>query len=134
MTRIIRNLFIPGAIVITMAAAAWAQQNPRRLIMKDGSYQASTQWEIKGDRVRYYSAERYDWEEIPTDMVDWPATDKYNNERKGANDQTIKAIGKEDEADEHESPLVAPGLRLPGGGGVILQDDFKGQPQLIELA
>src|SRR5215467_8129586 len=133
MARIIKIVFIPAVVVMLMAGAAvWAQQNPKRLIMKDGSYQSSTKWEVHGDRVRYYSAERYDWEEIPSELVDWPATDKYNKERASVSDESIKEIGKADEADEHESPLVAPGLRLPGGGGVMLQDNFKGQPQLVE--
>ena len=134
MARYIKN-FLPAAIVVVafISIFAWTQQNPKRLIMKDGSYQASTQWEIKGDRVRYYSAERYDWEELPSAMVDWAATDKYNSEREGQRNETIKEIAKADEADEHESPLVAIGLRLPNTGGVYLLDTFKSQPQLDEL-
>ena len=67
----------------------------------------------RGPAVRDHSAERYDWEELPNDMVDWPATDKYNGERAGQRDETIKEIAKADEADEHEAPLIVPGLRLP---------------------
>lgn len=111
----------------------WAQQNPKRLIMKDGSYQLVTKWEITSDRVRYYSAERYAWEEIPKDLVDWAATDKYNNERGAQQNEAIKEIAKADEADEREAPLVSPGLRLPNTGGVFLFDTFKSQPQLVEL-
>jgi hypothetical protein len=123
------------AIVLLLAAIyAWPQQNPKRLIMKDGSYQTATKWDIVGERVRYYSAERYDWEELPKDLVDWSATEKYNNEREGLRDEVIKDIAKADEADEHEAPLVVPGLRLPNTGGVFLFDNFKGQPQLVELA
>jgi hypothetical protein len=134
MARYIKSFLFLAAMVIVFACVyAWAQQNPKRLIMKDGSYQSSTQWEIKGDRVRYYSAERYDWEELPKDTVDWAATEKYNTEHEGRRDETIKEIAKADEADERESPLVAPGLRLPSNGGVYLFDDFKSQPQLVEL-
>ena len=134
MARLIKNSLLIAAMVIAfVGAAAWAQQNPKRLIMKDGSYQSATKWEIKGERVRYYSAERYGWEELPKDLIDWPATEKYNNEREGRNDETIKEIAKADEADEREAPLVAPGLRLPSTGGVFLQDEFKSQTQLVEL-
>jgi hypothetical protein len=134
MARFIKSIpLIAVAVIAFVYAVAWTQQNPKRLIMKDGSYQAAIKWEIKGDRVRYYSAERYDWEELPKDLVDWPATDKYNNEREGRNDESLKEIAKADEADEREAPLVAPGLRLPVTGGVFLQDEFKSQPQLVEL-
>jgi hypothetical protein len=134
MARYIKGfLFLAAMLMVFACASAWAQQNPKRLIMKDGSYQAATQWEVKGDRVRYYSAERYDWEELPTSLVDWPATDKYNSEREGHRDENLKEIGKADEADEREAPLVAPGLRLPNTGGVFLFDDVKNQPQLDEL-
>jgi hypothetical protein len=136
MARLSKNIF-PLVLIIFFSAFtpthAWAQQNPKRLIMKDGSYQATTKWEITGDRVRYYSAERYGWEEIPTEMVDWPATDKYNKDREGERDSNIKEIAKADEADEREAPLVIPGLRLPNTGGVFLFDTFQNQPQLVEL-
>src|SRR5438445_10620103 len=134
MARFIKHLSLLAAMVLAFACmTVRAQQNPKRLIMKDGSYQTTTQWEIKGDRVRYYSSERYDWEELPRDMVDWAATDKYNKEREGSRDETIKEIAKEDEADERESPLVVPGLRLPSTGGVFLLDQLNSQPQLVEL-
>lgn len=134
MARFIKNILFLAAMALAFTCmTVRAQQNPKRLIMKDGTYQATSQWEIKGERVRYYSSERYDWEEIPKDMVDWAATDKYNKEREGSRDETIKEIAKEDEADERESPLVVPGLRLPNTGGVFLLDQLKNQPQLVEL-
>jgi hypothetical protein len=127
---------VAACFALTCVLAS-AQQNPKRLVLKDGSYQTVTRWEIKGARVRYFSAERYNWEELPKDLVDWPATDKYNQEHEKQRSVTAAEIAQQEEAErraeEAEAPTVAPGLRLPNGGGVYLLDVFRAQPQLVEL-
>jgi hypothetical protein len=116
---------------------ASAQQASHRLILKDGSYQSVAKYEVKGDRVRYLSAERDEWEELPSSLVDWPATDNYEKERATAPAPEAAELDKEFNA-EHEAadarlPEVAPGLHLPELAGMYLLDNFKGQPQLVEL-
>lgn len=117
---------------------AAAQNLAKRLILKDGSYQLAAKYEIKGDRVRYYSAERGEWEEIPKNFIDWDATDKYEQGRLQGSPspeavQLDKELEAEQKAEEARSPHVAPGLRLPEEGGVFLLDTFQNQPQLDEL-
>ena len=134
MTRFIKFVPILGIIItLLLAVSAQAQQNPERLVLKDGSYENVTKWEIKGDRVRYYSAERYTWEELPKDLVDWPATDKYNKERTALRNEAVEEATNEVGAAEPAPPMVAPGLYLPDGGGVFLLDTYQNQPQLVEL-
>src|SRR5271166_3383138 len=129
-------------ITVTLAALALAFHAPaqdlaRRLILKDGSYQLVTKYEVKGDRVRYKSAERDEWEELPSELVDWPATEKYEKDRATSAIPEAAAIDKETDADRAAElsrlPQVAPGLRLPEDSGVFLLDNFQGQPQLVEL-
>jgi len=114
------------------------QHQTKRLILKDGSYQIATKWELKGDRVRFYSAERADWEEIPESLVDWNATNQYERDRAAGKDTPEAiALDKELEAarqeEEAKSPQVAPGLRLPPEGGVYALDTYLSQPELLPL-
>ena len=132
------GLLAGTVLFLAVTTPAPAQELAKRLILTDGSYQLATKWEVKGDRVRYLSAERNEWEEVPNAMVDWAATKKYEEDRAaGKPAPEVVALDKELEAerqaDEARSPHVAPGLRLPDDGGVILLDSFQTQPQLVEL-
>lgn len=127
-----------AACVAVFARDVSAQQLAKRLILKDGSYQLVTKWEVKGDRVRYQSAERNEWEELPSSLVDWPATDKWEKDR-AAGAPTPEAIEVDKEmaaeraAEEASRPQVAPGLHLPEDASFLLLDSFQNQPELIEL-
>jgi hypothetical protein len=115
-----------------------------RLILKDGTYQLVKQYELVGDRVRYLSQERGEWEEMPADLVDWDATHKWelNHANSSSEDASpamkeAEALDKE-EADEREDekarmPEVAKGLDLPDQDGVFVLDTFQGTPELVEL-
>jgi hypothetical protein len=97
-----------------------------------------SKYEVKGDRVRYLSVERNEWEEMPTALIDWPATEKYEKDRSAGASvpeavQLDKEIDAEREAEEASQPQVAPGLRLPDDTGVFLLDTYKGEPQIIEV-
>jgi hypothetical protein len=136
-----RWLILLTTLWFACPAHSAGQQASKRLILKDGSYQAVTQYEVKGDRVRYMSAERNEWEEMPSDLVDWPATEKFEKERAASAIPEAAAIDKETDAEveaadrEEQShlPEVAPGLHLPDDSGVYLLDNYQGQPQVVEL-
>lgn len=147
MRRIIHLVIIVLGLACLMAAqqqqapqqpAPGMHDHPTRLILKDGSYQPAIKYEIKGDRVRYLSGERYEWEEIPASLIDWPATQKYEVDRvAAAMSPRAREVDKEAEAErqaeEARTPQVAPGIRLPLQGGVFLLDVYQKQPQLAEL-
>jgi hypothetical protein len=121
-------------VLALLAQATLAQDTPRRLILKDGSYQLVTKYEVKGNRVRYYSTEREDWEELPNSLVDWPATEKYEKDRAAeASSPAAVQLDKELERTEAPLPEVAPGLRIPEDSGVFLLDSFQTEAQLVEI-
>jgi hypothetical protein len=139
--RVLRHgaLFSLGLLfVLALPALSPAQELAYRLILKDGSYQLVTKYEVKGDRVRYLSAERDDWEELPTSLIDWPATQKYEKERAAGASvpeaaQLDKEIEEERDRVEAQLPEVAPGLRLPEDSGVFMLDSFQGESQIVEV-
>ena len=143
-----------AAVLLVMAISpALAQPGRQRLILKDGSYQEITKYEVKGDRVRFYSAERGEWEEIPENLIDWTATGKWNHDHRpggeaetqpGAaanpNDPGLAEAAKIDaeeraelDAEAARIPVVAPGLRLPDETGVWGMDTFQDQPELVHV-
>jgi len=116
-----------------------------RLILKDGSYQMVRDYQIVGDRVRYLSQERGDWEELPVDLVDWDATRKWEKEHSDlVEEDTSPAMKEAEEIDKEESeerqeqnarmPRVAEGLELPDEDSVFVLDTYQGTPELVELA
>src|SRR5579884_2759389 len=124
-------------VVLALSAIyvpAFAQHTTQRLVLKDGSYQIVTKYEIHGDRVHYFSAERSEWEDVPAAMVDWDATKKWQEDRANrarprgsgseADDLQMKQVDAEEQAEREKqaamSPEVAAGVKLPETGGVFL--------------
>lgn len=122
-----------------LAFSALAERTNKRLILKDGSYQPAREWKVEGKRVLYFSTERFAWEELPNELIDWEATQRYNSEPPGKRELPVEAreVSAEEQAERAaeaaRTPEVAPGIKLPTDGGVYLLDQFQGQPQLVEL-
>lgn len=107
-----------------------APTTPRgqKLMLKDGSFQLVREYAVQGDRVRYYSLDRSQWEEIPSDLVDWDATGKAATQEQ-QRDEAIVAKVHNQEAARLAQPLdidasleVAPQIFLPPGVGLFAFD------------
>jgi hypothetical protein len=83
-------------ILLLFAAAAFGATV--KLYMKDGTYQLAREYEVKQDRVRFYSTERDEWEEIPLELVDLNRTKKEVADREAMVKADEKAQAEEDSA------------------------------------
>lgn len=121
----------PGKTASTQDTTVGVPALPRgkKLVLKDGSFQLVRDYQRTGERVRYLSAERGTWEEIPASMVDWDATAKAAAAQQGEEDALAKKIHAQEQAQKMEvvmdvdaSLQVAPGVFLPPGEGMFLID------------
>jgi hypothetical protein len=107
----------------------------KKLVLKDGTFQLVRDYQRNGERVRYLSAERGDWEEIPAAMVDWDATAKTAAEEKSEEDALAKKIHAQEQAQKIETVMdvdaslqVSPGVFLPPGEGMFVIDGKSVKP------
>lgn len=70
-----------------------------KLYLKDGDYHVVREYQVLGDRIRYYSTERGDWEEIPKDLVDLEKTER---QRHAKLEETAREAREEDEEEHAE--------------------------------
>ncbi len=99
----------------------------KKLILKDGNFQLVKSYERSGERVRYFSAERGDWEEIPAAMVDWEATGRAEADEEKAEAELTAKVHKQEVTTKAEVAMdidaslqVAPGVFLPPGEGMFV--------------
>jgi hypothetical protein len=103
--------FVSALLLFTAAAFAVNV----KLYLKDGSYQVVREYKVENDRVRFYTVERSDWEEIPLDMVDLKRTESEAAERKAQLDKDAKDLTEEDAA---ERAVIKEAMRIPQTPGV----------------
>lgn len=123
-----RRIFFVAAGAVLWATLVWPQTGwaVTKLFLKNGSFELVTSYEVQGDRVRFYSVERSDWEEVPLELVDLKATERVQEEEKAKQQKELQEAREIDkERFEPEAPKgfeVAPGVRLPGDEGVFAFD------------
>src|SRR6202167_3282367 len=112
---------IIALFVLTLAAFA----ANIKLYLKDGGFHLVREYQVQSDRVRYYSVERSQWEEIPLDLVDLKRTASEIAERQTQRTEETKVVVEEEKAVHEMRAEVA---SIPRDPGVYYVEDNAVKP------
>jgi len=101
------------ALLLLFGASLWAQQF--RLYLKEGGWHMVREYQVVEDRVRYYSTERSEWEEIPLELVDLKRTEA---ERKARIEEEKKQAEFADAEEAFEREIARQIARIPMDPGL----------------
>src|SRR5580704_1230255 len=109
-----KPLLLLFVFVFTLSAANL------KLYLKDGGFQLVREYKVDDDRVTYYSVERSDWEEIPTDLVDLKRTSAEASARQEAQTKEAQEVADEQAAARESRQEI---LKIPRDPGVYRLED-----------
>jgi len=96
-----------------------------KLYLKDGSYHLVREYQVMGDRIRFYSTERSQWEEMPMQLVDLVKTEK---ERASTQDEMKRDAQQADEEEKAERSLRREIESIPMNPGAYYEEAEKVKP------
>ena len=100
--------------LLLIAAATLLSAATVRLYLKDGTFQKVKEYQVNGDRVKYLSAERGDWEELPTELVDLAKTEGEVKAAKEVDEADNKAEAEENKAEAEMRKEIRSVPKEPG--------------------
>jgi hypothetical protein len=102
------------AVLLMLLGAVLLLGDTFKLYLKDGDFHLVREYQVEGDRVRYYSTERGEWEEIPKALVD---VDKTEGERKATREEATKEEREQDEEEKAERAQRREIASIPADAG-----------------
>lgn len=93
-----------------------------KLYMTDGTYQLVSEYKVEQDRIRFYSTERSDWEEVPLEMVDLKRTKADAAAREAQVEKSQRLTAEDDAARQAIRNEIK---RIPQDPGVYWFDGEK---------
>jgi len=100
-------------LILVALAAVWAANV--KLYLKDGTYQIVREYKVESDRVRFYSLERSEWEEIPLSLVDLKRTETEAEAHQAELEKDSKVLAEEEKVEREMRREVT---RIPQDPGV----------------
>jgi len=84
-----------------------------KLYLKDGDFHLVREYQVNGDRVRFYSLDVGDWDEMPVSLIDLKRTETEAAASKAIADKDAKAISDEEAAPAKPAPKYEKFRRTP---------------------
>jgi len=106
---------MPRLLVVLLLLAGTLAAASLRLYLTDGSFHLVREYKVEGDRVRFYSLERSQWEEIPLALADLKRTEAEVKEREESVREETKVIAAEEKVEREQRAELA---RVPQNSGV----------------
>jgi hypothetical protein len=85
-------------LLLLLLAALLLSGETFKLYLKDGGYHMTREYKREGDRIRYFSTERGEWEEIPVELVDLAKTEGERKAKTEGEAQESRAVDEEEKA------------------------------------
>ncbi len=123
--------FIASWLLLSWLPLYGPQALPRgtKLHLKDGTFHLVREYELKGNRVRFYSLERSGWEELPKELVDLEATQRIREEEEQQKEKDFQEAARFAAArpvrPTTQGVEIQPGVMLPLTQGVFLFDGHR---------
>ena len=110
------------AVLLFLLATMLLPGDTLKLYLKDGGYHLVREYQVQGDRVRFYSTERDEWEEMPAALIDLAKTE---HERKARNEHEQTEAHEQDAEEKAERALRRDMASIPMEAGAYYQQESK---------
>jgi hypothetical protein len=97
-------------VILLLVATALLLGDVFKLYLRDGSYHLTREYQVQSDRIRYFSTERGEWEEIPKELVD---LEKTEHEHSATAERRAKVTQDQDAEEKAERALAKEIASIP---------------------
>jgi hypothetical protein len=101
-------------VLLFILSAALLLGETLKLYLKDGGFHVVREYQVQGDRIRYFSTERGEWEEIPVALVDLAKTEREHKARAEQAQSEARAQDEEEKAEREQQREIAAIPMEPG--------------------